>query len=155
VIATDISEYRLEAARRFGAEVALQAGEDLPTRLRQVNEGRLADVVIVCTGAKSAIIQALESVEHGGTVLFFAPTEPGVAIPISINELFFRHDITLTTSYAGSPADYQTALRLVGTGNLQLRQMITHRLSLAEASLGFQLVAEARSSIKVIIEPPR
>jgi L-iditol 2-dehydrogenase len=155
LMATDISDYRLEAARRFGAEATFQADEDLPARIREVNEGRLADFVIVCTGAKSALLQVLEMVERGGTVLFFAPTDPGVTIPVSINELFFRRDTTLTTSYAGSPADYQTALRLVRAGNLPVRQMITHRFSLAEASLGFQLVAEAKSSIKVIIEPSR
>ncbi len=154
-IATDINDYRLEAAQRFGADVTIHAEEDLPTRLRQVNQGRLADLVIACTGATSAIVQALESVERGGTVLFFAPTNPGVTIPISINELFWRNDITLTTSYAGSPVDYQTALELIRAGTIPVCQMITHRLGLAETGLGFQLVAEAQNSIKVIIEPQR
>ena len=111
--------------------------------------------MVVCTGAESAIAQALESVECGGTVLFFAPTGPGVETPISINELFWRNDITLTTSYAGSPADYQTALELIRAGTIPVRQFITHHLSLAETGLGFQLVADAQNSIKVIIEPQR
>ena len=84
-----------------------------------------------------------------------APTNPGVTIPLSINELFWRTDITLTTSYAGSPADYQTALELIRAGTIPVRPMITHRLSLAETGLGFQLVAEAKNSMKVIIEPQR
>ena len=155
VIATDITPYRLEAAERFGADATIHAEEDLPTRLHQVNQGRLADLVIVGTGATSAIVQALESVERGGTVLFFAPTNPGITIPISINELFWRNDITLTTSYAASPADYQTALELIRAGTIPVRQMITHRLGLAETGLGFQLVAKAQNSIKVIIQPQR
>jgi L-iditol 2-dehydrogenase len=155
VVATDIAHYRLEAARRFGADAAFHADEDVPARLRQSNDGRLADLVIVCTGAMPAIAQALESVERGGTVLFFAPTEPGVTIPISVNDLFFRNDITLTTSYAGSPADYTVALELIRSRRVPVGEMITHRLSLAEAGLGFQLVADARESIKVIIEPQR
>ncbi len=155
VIATDINDYRLEAAQQFGADATILAEEDLPTRLRQVNQGCLADLVIVCTGATSAIAQALQSVERGGTVLFFAPTNPGATIPISINELFWRNDITLATSYAGSPADYQTALNLIRAGTIPVRQMITHRLGLAETGLGFQLVANAQNSIKVIIEPQR
>jgi L-iditol 2-dehydrogenase len=155
VVATDIVYYRLEAARRFGADAAIHAGEDVPARLRQLNDGRLADLVIVCTGAMSAIAQALESVERGGTVLLFAPTGPGVTIPISVNDLFFRNDITLTTSYAGSPADYMVALELIRSRSVRVREMISHRLSLAEAGLGFQLVADARDSLKVIIEPQR
>ncbi len=155
VIASDISDYRLQAARQFGAEATFQAVEDLPARLRQVNQGRLADLVIVCTGATSAIMQALKSVERGGTILLFAPTDPGVTIPVSINELFFRNDITITTSYAGSPADYQTALELIRAGIVPVRRMVTHRFGLAEIGLGFQLVAAAQDSIKVIIEPQK
>ncbi len=155
LIATDINDYRLKAAQRFGADTTIHAAEDLSVRLRQVNQGRLADLVIVCTGATSAIVQALQSVERGGTILLFAPTGPGITIPISINELFWRNDITLTTSYAGSPADYQTALELIRAGTIPVRQMITHHLGLAETGLGFQLVADAEDSIKVIIEPQR
>jgi len=155
VVATDIIDYRLEAAQQFGADAVIHAKEDLPSRLRQVNQGRLADLVIVCTGATSAIAQALQSVERGGTVLFFAPTNPGVTIPISINDLFWRNDITLTTTYAGSPADYAAALELIRARRVHTGEMITHRLGLAEAGLGFQLVADAQNSIKVIIEPQR
>ena len=147
IVATDLNDYRLEAARRFGAEAAIRTEEDMPARLRQVNEGRLFDLVIVSTGATSAIVQALKVVERGGTILFFAPTGPDVTVPISINELFWRNDITLTTSYAGSPADYQTALELIRSGTFRVRP------SLAEIGLGFQLVIKAENSIKVIIEP--
>jgi L-iditol 2-dehydrogenase len=155
IIATDTVEYRLEAARKFGADVVIHAKDYTPAYLRQVNEGRLADLVVISTGATPAISQALQSVERGGTVLFFAPTGPGITIPISVNDLFWRNEITLTSSYAGSPADYTTALELICAGRMRVRDMITHRLGLAETGLGFQLVARAGDSIKVIIEPQR
>lgn len=155
IIATDMSSYRLEAALRFGADVALSANEDVPARLRKVNDGRLADLVIVATGAPPALQQALQSVERGGTVLFFAPTEPGVTVPVSVNDVFFRNDVTLTTTYAGAPADLATALDLIGAKRVRVGDMITHRLGLAEAGLGFKLTAEAGSSLKVIVEPQR
>ena len=153
IVATDIHDYRLKRALASGADAAINAAEDVPARFRQVNDGRLADLVIVCTGAVSAINQAVKSVERGGVILFFAPTEPGVTIPISINDLFFRNDITLTTSYAGSPADHMTALELIRARTVQVKDMITHRLSLEETGLGFQLVVSGHDCIKVIIEP--
>ncbi|MBI4303456.1 MAG: alcohol dehydrogenase catalytic domain-containing protein [Chloroflexi bacterium] len=155
LMATDISDYRLQAAQRFGAESVIHAHDDLPARVRQVNQGLLADLVIVCTGAVSALNQALKCVERGGTILFFAPTNPGVTVPLSINELLFRNDVTITTSYAGSPADYQTAVELIRARTLPVRQMITHTLPLAEIGAGFQLVASAQDSIKVVIEPQK
>jgi L-iditol 2-dehydrogenase len=155
VIATDISETRLEAARAFGATTAIHASKDLASEVRRVNNGWLADKVFVCTGAEPANLQALESVERGGTVLFFAPTDPGVTLPISVNDFFFRNDVTLTTSYAGGPADHVTAMELIRAGRVNAGKMITHRLSLAETDKGFQLVSQAQDSIKVIIEPQR
>jgi L-iditol 2-dehydrogenase len=155
IMATDIVDYRLKAARRFGADIAVHAKQCTPTHVRQAAAGRLADLVIICSGMTSAINQALQSVERGGTVLFFAPTQPGGTIPISINDLFWRNEITLTSSYGGSPHDYAAALELIQTGRIHVRDMITHRLGLAEASLGFELVARAQDSLKVIVEPQR
>ncbi len=155
IIATDMVDYRLQAARRLGADTAFSATEDVPSRLREANDGRLAELVIVCTGALPALNQALRSVERGGTVLFFAPTEPGVSLPVEINDVFFRNDVTLTTTYAGAPADLATALEMIGSGRVQVGDMISHRLGLAEAGLGFRLTAEAGDSLKVIIQPQR
>jgi L-iditol 2-dehydrogenase len=154
IVATDINEYRLNAAQRFGADVVIHAEEDVPARLRQANEGRLAALVIVCTGAFPAFLQALQSVDRGGTVLFFAPTEPGVELSVPVND-FWRNGITLMPSYGNSPLDAVVAIELIRARRVPVREMITHRLSLAETGLGFQLVAEAGESIKVIIEPHR
>ncbi|RJP20833.1 MAG: alcohol dehydrogenase [Candidatus Abyssobacteria bacterium SURF_5] len=155
VIATDVQPYRLDAARRFGADAALDSHENVPARVRELNGGRGADVVFVCTGAMRAIEQALDSVDRGGTVLFFAPTDPGVKLPIDVTELFFRNGVTLTSSYAGSPADHVAAVELLRARALNVKDMITHRLGLGETGVGFRLVAEARDSIKVIIEPQK
>lgn len=154
VVATDVHGYRLKAAQDLGADAAIHAADDVPSRLREVNDGRLADLVIVCTGAEAAIRQAIQSVERGGTLLFFAPAAAGVGVSIPLYE-FWRDEVTVTTSYAASPGDIVEAIELIRTRRVRVREMITHRLSLTEAGRGFQLVASARDSIKVIIEPQR
>lgn len=155
IMAVDIVPYRLQAAKRFGADEALDSSEEVGKCFRQMNGGRLADLVLVCTGAKEANIQALESVERGGMVLFFAPTDPDVKIPLSINDLFFRNDISLTTSYGASPYDSWLAIELIRSSSINVEFMITHRLPLEETEKGFQIVAKAKDSIKVIIEPQK
>ncbi len=155
IVATDIVEYRLQAAKKLGADLSVKAQEYSPQNLRQLNQNRLADLVIVCAGQPSAIASALASVERGGSVLFFAPIEKNAQVPIPFNQLFWRQEITLTSTYAGSPADYKEALGLIATGKLNLPEMITHRLSLKEAGAGFKLVAEAKESLKVIIYPQK
>src|SRR5512136_2734409 len=78
IVASDISEYRLKAARQFGADETILAKDVSPGKIREMNKGRLADLVIVCAGTISAYVQALKSVDRGGTVLSFAPLEPGL-----------------------------------------------------------------------------
>ncbi len=154
IVATDINEYRMQAALRFGANTVMNAKEDVATKVREKNDGRLADRVIVCTGALAAMSQALHCVERGGTVLFFAVPEPGIDVPIPLNDLW-RNEITLMTSYGAAPSDLVTALELIQARRVNAQDMITHRLSLTETGLGFKLVAEAKESMKVIIEPQR
>ena len=151
VLATDINDFRLKLARDLGADAVVRA-EHLPDEVRAMNAGRLADLVIVCTGAAAALEQAVRSVDRGGTILFFAPTPAGVMLPLPLYDLW-RDEITVTTSYAGSPRDIVGAVDLLRGGRIRVREMITHRLALGEAGLGFSLVAEARDSLKVIIDP--
>ncbi len=154
IFATDINQFRLRAARKFGADLTVHAEDDVEARVLQANENRLVDRVIVCTGATPAFTQALRCVDRGGKILFFAPTEPGVGISVPIND-FWRKEITLMTSYGGSPADIAAASELIRARKVNVKEMITHRLGLAETGLGFKIAAEAKEAIKVIIEPNR
>ncbi|MFC1576051.1 zinc-dependent dehydrogenase [Candidatus Omnitrophota bacterium] len=152
IIATDVNKYRLDKAKEFGADHVIDARKDVPLTLREVNDGALADLVIVSTGAFSAFKQALKSVDRGGTVLFFASTDPGADLSIPVNE-FWRNEIKLMTSYANSPSDAKEAIELIKTHSVPVKKMITHRLPLAESARGFKIVAGAGESVKVIIEP--
>jgi len=152
IIATDLNAYRREAAERFGADCVLDASGDVPGGVRAANDGRLADRVIICAGAASAVQQALDSVDRGGIVLFFAVPKPGDAVPIDFN-LLWRNDITFMPSYAADPLDNATALDLIRARRVVVEDMITHRLSLDQIGEGFRLAAEGNECLKVIIEP--
>ena len=154
VIAVDINASRLDAAKKLGAYVALTPGDDFIDRLKDGNDGRLAELVIVSTGAVSAVGQAFSAVDRGGTILFFAPSDPGASIEMPFNELW-RKEVTMTTSYAGSPRDITVAMELISSGKLNVIDMITHRLPLEKTGEGFSLVAEAGDSMKVVIEPQK
>jgi L-iditol 2-dehydrogenase len=154
IMATDVNEYRLNAALKFGADSVINAKKNVPERVRKLNDGRLADCVIVCTGAMPAIEQALQSVDKGGTILFFAVPEPGINVSVPIND-FWRNEIKMVTSYGAAPSDLALAIEFISAGRVNVKDMITHKLGMSEAQLGFKLVAEAKESIKVIIEPWR
>jgi L-iditol 2-dehydrogenase len=151
VFATDIREYRIQAAQQFGADAVWLANDDMATHIRDANEGRLADIAIVCTGSPTGVSSALGTVAPGGTLLFFAPSAPDVRLMMPFNDLFWRTDLTITTSYGASPADYASALNLIQSHRVVVGNMVTRRLGLSEAPLGFRIVAEAGDSIKVLL----
>jgi len=147
-------ESRREAARKAGADFVWAAGEDVPAKIRTENGGAGADLVILATGAPSAFQEGFRTVDRGGTVLLFAPTEPGAALPVPMND-FWKDEVKITTSYGAAPGDLIAALRQIEARQSEYLSLITHRLSLAETGLGFKLVARAQDSLKVIIEPQR
>ncbi|MCY4384037.1 MAG: alcohol dehydrogenase catalytic domain-containing protein [Nitrospinae bacterium] len=151
VFATDISSYRLKAAERFGAH-ALPPCEDMAEALREANDGRLADRVVLCAGAPEALETALASVATCGVLQLFAPTPPGYRPAMDLNRIW-SEQIALTTTYGAAPLDLEEALALISTGRIDAEEMITHRLPLEQAQEGFRLVAEAGESLKVVLKP--
>ncbi len=152
IIATDVVDFRKQAAMRSGADVVVDGREDVPAAVKSANGGRLADLVITCTGAPKAIAQGASSVDRGGKILFFAPTEPTAKVDLPFNALW-REEVTMTSSYGGAPRDIQAAIDLLRDGKVRVDDLITHRLPLERAGEGFRLVATAQDSIKVILRP--
>ena len=152
VIATDMLGNRLAAAQKFGAEHTVHAGEDVPSFVKRVNGGRPADKVIICAGSLAACRQALDSVDRGGTVLFFAVPKPGEEIGIDFNT-YWRNDITFKTCYGAAPRDNMQAMELIRAGNMDVSQMITHRFGLEDIGKGFKAASVGRDCLKVIIAP--
>jgi len=153
VAATDLSHERLALARQFGAHYTLAADSDVAEEFRKLNNGLGADVVIVCATAEAVLQQAFRAVGRGGVILLFAPAPAGTKVPLNINDVFWRRDVTVTTSYAASPSDCAAALELIRSKQVLVEDMITHRFGLAETGKGFKLVAEGGASLKVIIKP--
>lgn len=155
VVAADTISFRLKKAEEMGADLALHADDKTPELLRQANDGRVADLVIICFDG--FIPLALNAVEKGGTILFFAGAAEGATLPATINDLFWRTEITLTSTYAGAPFDCRTALKLIKEGGIHVLETVTHRLGMSEAHLGFQAVCAPteHDCIKVIVEPQR
>ncbi|MDP2922399.1 MAG: alcohol dehydrogenase catalytic domain-containing protein [Candidatus Omnitrophota bacterium] len=152
VAITDINEHRLTAAKKLGADAVINAKEDIAARFRLLNEDRLADLVIICTSARSAFLQAMKCVDRAGTILCFASTEPGVDVAIPVSD-FWRKSIKIIHSYGASPSDLNEALEALRHKKVPVADLITHRLNLKDTGLGFKLVSEAKECIKVILSP--
>jgi L-iditol 2-dehydrogenase len=154
IFSTDINDFRLKKAKEIGADAVIHAKDNIPEQIKKYNNGNLADLVILCAGVPSAARQSLDSVAAGGTILFFAPTEPGVEIPFPLFDLWNKQ-VKMFSTYAGAPSDIKEAIYLIKTKKVKITDLITHKFPLSKAAKGFKLAAQAKNSIKIIIEPQK
>jgi L-iditol 2-dehydrogenase len=152
IIATDLVESRLEMARRLGADVVIDARQDVVAALLEANQGRGADAVIVTPGSVGAMEQGLALAGGGATVVLFAPTPPEVMFPISPHRLLFS-EITLTGSYSCSPLETRQSLQLIQGGRIDASALITHRFDLTGVGDALRLAKNATESLKIVIIP--
>jgi L-iditol 2-dehydrogenase len=147
------SPERLEIARKFGADATISAADDVPGRFRELNDGLGADTVIMTAPVPVCVQQSLEAVGPGGTVLFFAPTNPEIQSEINLWKLW-QKEVTITHSYAADFPNLQTALTWIRHDRVNVADMITHVFPLNKTVEGFQLTARHRDgSLKAIVHP--
>jgi L-iditol 2-dehydrogenase len=151
VIAADINNTKLEKASRMGADIIINAADNISEQL-MANNGKKADAVFLCASADSAVQQAWACVDKGGVIVLFAVPGPDKKVVVPIND-FWMKEITLITSYYCGPPDITEAMKLIESDKIAVDDLITHRLALTDIAAGFQLVSDGRESIKVIIKP--
>jgi L-iditol 2-dehydrogenase len=154
IFATDIDDFRLKNAKDMGADIVINANKNVTEEVKKHNDGRLADLVILCAGVPSAAEQAFNAVAKGGTILLFAPTEPGVEIPFPMFDLWNKQ-VKIVSTYAGATRDLKESIELIKNKKVKVTDMITHRFPLSKAAEGFKLASQAKNSIKIIIEPQK
>ncbi len=151
VIATDINRKKLEIAGKMGADITLDAAENIPEQLAAESK-RMADVVFLCTSAMTAVDQAWKCVDKGGAIVFFAVPHPDKKVTIPINN-FWTRETRIVTSYYCAPPDIDAAINLIETQTIEVDDLITGRLPLQNIAEGFRMVIEGHESLKVIIKP--
>jgi L-iditol 2-dehydrogenase len=73
-------------------------------------------------------------------------------VTVPIND-FWRKEIRIITSYYCGPPDIEEALDLISKGNINVDDLITHRLPLRDTAKGFKMLLDGSESLKIIIKP--
>ena len=108
------------------------------------------DAAMEFIGTPSTYEQAISSVRSGGrVVLTGAATQPFSISPFRI----FKEEINITGSYASVPEEIPYLINLVDTGQLSIRDMITHVFSFSELNAAIDMLAGHRQkSLRAVIE---
>lgn len=152
IYATDISEYRLDFARRMGADLALHAkDDDVRALIQRETDGEGVDVLLEMSGAPSAIDQGFSLLKPGGEAALL-----GVA-PGQIQFDWNQHIVFKGARIYGVYGRrlWQTwyqARGLVRSGAVDLSPLVTHRFPFEEFEAAFERMASGESG-KVMLTP--
>jgi L-iditol 2-dehydrogenase len=150
-IVSDLIDYRLRVAEKFGADVAINPeSEDLTEVVKAETNGIGADIVIVTAPNTKAYKAGLSVCRRGGKLCVFAPADPGKHLQFSPRELFFS-EIQVVPSYSTSHLETRMALELIKSGRIRIKELITHRFGLLNAAEAFETALENKESLKVMV----
>lgn len=150
-IVSDLIEYRLEMAKKFGGDITVNPeSEDLEVVVKAETDGNGVDLVIVTAPSIKAYKAGLNICRKGGKLCVFAPTRPGKYLQISPKEFFFS-EIQIIPSYSTSHLETRMALEFIKSGRLKVKELITHRFELVDVAKAFKTALENKESLKVIV----
>jgi threonine dehydrogenase-like Zn-dependent dehydrogenase len=158
IIAADRSDYRLNFAKRLGADHTVNVGKTSKAeRLQMVREltgGRGADVVIECAGVPQAVPEALELLRVGGMLVEAGNFSDLGEVPISPHRHLCAKNVRILGVGGEEPAAYGPSMRqmLRYMKHYPLREFVTHRFGLRDVDAAMQKSVEAES-MKVVLEP--
>jgi threonine 3-dehydrogenase len=152
VFATDIRPYRLELARRMGADRVVDSSREDPlAAVRAETGGHGADVVLEMSGHPEGVRQAFKMLRRGGRIsLLGIPSQP-VALDLAEDVIFKGATVHGINGRLMWQTWYQ-AQALLKSGRVDLTPLITHRLPLAQIEQGMELLREGQAA-KVILYP--
>jgi L-idonate 5-dehydrogenase len=146
IVATDLSDFTLSMAKTQGADVAINTGKD-PKAMEHYMAGKgTFDVLLECTGAAPALLQALETMRPRGVVVQLGLGDD-VPMPITrivAKELDFRGSFRFHEEFANG-VDAMVKKRV------ELRPLITHEFALEEAEQAFLTASDRSQAIKAQI----
>jgi 2-desacetyl-2-hydroxyethyl bacteriochlorophyllide A dehydrogenase len=155
VAISDSVDYRLEAARKMGADATLDiTKESFGERTADLTEGAGFDKVIEAVGGTqdATLQEACGIVKRNGTVVVMG-VFAGERNSIPAEEVR-RLEIVIKGARGRYAGQFAECLRMIETGKLNLAPMLTHRVPLAQAVEGLLMMEEKQEgAIKVILEP--
>lgn len=155
IILADISDERLELAKRIQADVYINPQkENLKERVLDLTEGLGADVVIVAASSGSAQEEALELVAPKGRISLFGglPKEKPT-ITFNSNIVHYK-EIGVFGAFASHASQYEEAARLICAKRVPVRELVTHVLPLEDIVKGIELVKSGKA-LKAVISLER
>jgi L-iditol 2-dehydrogenase len=142
---------RLEIGTKFGADLVVNSREeDAVAAVRDATGGQGADIVLECSGAPSAVDDALRMAKRSGKVVLVGFFDRPVLADLNRAVM---NGISIETVRGEGAGAVARAVSLAGRGRLRTSELVTHHFGLEDIADAFDTYAERRgNAIKVMLD---
>lgn len=148
VIVSEPINIKRQLAERLGADVVVNpTKEDLLNVVKSETDGQGADVVVEAVGDAKLVEEAFNVAGFGAKILVFGVASEKEIARVSPYQVY-RKELTILGSFI-NPYTMDEALRLLASHTIEVKPLITHKISLKEAEKA--LKREFRDSVKILI----
>jgi len=153
LVAIGLDRSNEAAARKMGATDFLTVWDEPAAAVRGMTGGAGADVVFEAAGSDTAVGLALDLARRGGTVILSGIAGGGRRLTLE-SDLFALKNLRVDGVFAYTTASFEQALRIIESGRLDVRPLVTHTLRLEEFAKAFDLLSNRPEPVvKVILRP--
>jgi L-iditol 2-dehydrogenase len=160
IIAVDLSNYRLNFAKRLGADYVINAGDisqsDRLKIVKDLTHGRGADMVIECAGVPQAVVEGLEMLRVSGLLVEVGNFSDLGEINLSPHRHLCAKNVRIIGVSGEEPAAYGPGMRQMARymKHYPLGEFVTHRYALRDVDTAVKKAIDPES-MKVVMEPWR
>jgi threonine dehydrogenase-like Zn-dependent dehydrogenase len=158
IIALDRSDFRLAYARRFGADHTINvtglSADEIIARVRDLTEGRGADIALECTGYSEAVTQGIQMVRRGGMYIVAGVFADVGNITLNPHHIAARQ-VRMIGMCNHPSTGYVASLKLLEKFQdvFPLRDFVTHRFSVRDPAAAMRQVMDIDTCMKVVFTP--
>lgn len=150
IVAIDLADSRLEAAKQFGADIAINNGrEDALAIVRELTGGLGADVAIEAVGVPDTFELATQLARPGGHIANIGVH--GTPVTLHLEDLWIRN-ITITTGLVDTYST-PTLLQLAQGHQIDAERFVTHHFTLDQFDEAYDVFGRAADTgaLKVVL----
>jgi len=150
VILCDPHTERLSGSARVGIDVIVNSkSENVHDRILGLTEGRGVDLIVEAAGRKEAWESAHLLTRKGGTVLLFGGCPSGTTASFETGRIHYG-ELRVQGAFHHTPSAVDRAFKLIVSGRVSTKLLITHEMRLKDAEKALQLMG-AGSALKVAL----
>ena len=152
IIVVQRSRPRLEAAKKFNADVYICSGEEDPiARVLKETNGLGADVIITANPSPQTHSDALYMAKNRARINLFGGLPKGSTVTLDTNIIHYK-ELFVCGAHGAMPHHHAKALELISSGRLNMKDFISHNYPLEKIREAFA-TAEGHSGMRVVVNP--